>query len=82
MDKKNKITMSAYGIAIAAMLVGSFFAVSIVQQVIAQGNATSHNATSSAAGGNATSHNATSSAAGGNATTAGNKTSGGSQGAK
>ncbi|MGB7955850.1 MAG: hypothetical protein WCF23_17895 [Candidatus Nitrosopolaris sp.] len=37
MDKKNKITMSAYGIAIAAMLVGSFFAVSIVQQVIAQG---------------------------------------------
>ena len=77
--------MSAYGIAIAAMLVGAFFAVSIVQQVIAQGNATSHNATSSAAGGNATSHNshnATSSSAGGNATTSGNKTSGGSQGAK
>jgi hypothetical protein len=68
MDKKNKITMSAYGIAIAAMLVGSFFAFSIVQQVIAQGNATSHNATSSAASGNAT--------------TTGNKTSSGSQGAK
>jgi len=50
MDTKNKITMSAYGIAIAAMLVDH----SIIQQVIAQGNATSHNATSSAAGGNAT----------------------------
>ena len=76
--------MSAYGIAIAAMLVGSFFAVSIVQQVIAQGNATSHNATgAAAAAGNATRHNATSSAAAGNATAAGNKTGGsGSQGAK
>ena len=50
MDKKNKITMSAYGMIIAAILVGSFFAVSIVQQAIAQGNATSHNATGAAAG--------------------------------
>lgn len=62
MDNKNKIAMSAYGIGIAAILVGSFFAVSIGQQA-AQGNATSHNATSSAAAGNAT--------------TAGNKSNGG-----
>ncbi|MFZ0897147.1 MAG: hypothetical protein WAZ77_21815 [Candidatus Nitrosopolaris sp.] len=40
MDKKNKIAMSAYGIAITAILVGSFFAVSIVQQAAAQRNAT------------------------------------------
>jgi hypothetical protein len=69
MDKKNKITMSAYRMVIAAILVGSFFAVSIVQQAIAQGNTTSHNATGAAAAGNATA--------------AGNKTGGGgSQGAK
>jgi hypothetical protein len=62
------MTVAAYGIVIAAILVGSFFAISTVQQAIASGNAPNHNATSSAARGNATSHNAT---------TAGNKTSGG-----
>lgn len=81
MEEKNRTALAVPGIVTAAILVGSFLAISIIQYVRGQNKATSHSTTGS---GNTTSHNATSlGAAAGNATTdAGNKTSGGSQGGK
>ena len=81
MNRKSKTSISVYGAITAAIVLGSFIAVGIVQHVNAQAGS-SQNATSlaGAAGKNVTSHNATSLAAGigkGN-----NTSSGGGQGTK
>ena len=58
MDEKTKlITMAVCGVVISAALIASFFAISITQQAVAQGNKTGGggNATSAGGGGNATS---------------------------
>jgi hypothetical protein len=67
MDEKTKlITMAVCGVVISAALIASFFAISITQQAVAQGNKTGGgNATSAGGGGNATS-----AGGGGNATSA------------
>ena len=70
MDEKTKlITMAVCGVVISAALIASFFAISITQQAVAQGNKTGGgNATSAGGGGG----NATSAGGGGgNATSAG-----------
>ena len=40
MEMKNNMTVAASGMVIAAILVGSFFAINTAQQAIASGNAT------------------------------------------
>jgi hypothetical protein len=59
----NKYSTSLYAVVISSLLVASVFAISFVQQALAQGNQTSgaaDNQTSGAAGSNRASGNATS----------------------